>query len=141
MKAIDAGMPRTTKVMGQRSKVQSVKDLKVDITHLATTDVHEEWVHEEQQDVLGTCDRDMLIIQLETETGHDRFRETFVHEHLHAMISKAGLHNDLLTEGREEGVVARLSPILLQFLRDNPNAIEFLTDRRQGGAGSAGAWR
>lgn len=124
---IAAGLPTVTRVLGQRFDIRVVPNLTVPTGNVAVDDVHahEDWVHEDTMQVLGACDRDRNVISLDPDTGYDRLRETFLHEHLHAIITKANLHHDLLASN-EEAVVARLSPILLQFLRDNPKAVEFL---------------
>lgn len=120
-------MPLVTRVAGQRFDIRMVPGLKVPTGNVAFEDVHahEDWVHEDMMAVLGACDRDRNVISLDPDTGYDRLRETFLHENLHAIITKANLHHDLLATN-EEAVVARLSPLLLQWLRDNPTAVEFL---------------
>lgn len=137
-----AGMPRTISVIGARFKVGTVKDLKVPVEHVAAADVapHGEWVHDDLLPVNGVCDRDAGVMFLEAELGYDRAREVILHETIHAVIGQSGVHKDIL-HGHEEALVNRISPILLAVIRDNPKLIEFLTDRRLGGAGSATYWR
>jgi len=98
--------------MGQRFTVTMVENLRVssECGHL---------------DILGLCDSDAQKIVLESLQGPDKLRETFLHEHLHAMVNLAGLR-DVLTEDKDEDVIKRLTPILLQFLRDNPAVYAFL---------------
>ena len=76
-------------------------------------------------DVLGLCRSDAQVITIATEQGPDRLRETFLHEHLHAMFDAAGLR-DTLTFDQDESVAKRLAPILLQFLRVNRQALFFM---------------
>ena len=110
-------MPRRTRIMGQKFTVGVHKYLAV-----------EHPVHPGQTlEVLGLCDNDAQMIALDPEQGPDKLRETYLHEHLHAMIGLAGMR-DMLGDNEEE-VVKRISPILLQFLRDNPGVYTFLTGR------------
>jgi hypothetical protein len=109
-------MPTRTRVLGQRFTVALHKDLAFD--------------HPEQGVVgcLGICDADAQHIAIDPDQSADRLRETYLHEHIHAMLSLAGMR-DTLGSSREERVVKRLAPILLQFLRDNPAVYSFLTGR------------
>lgn len=119
--------------MGQTFLVKLVKDLKVPVGDIVPNE-HDhtddsQWVHEGYMDVLGACDRDDQIIQLETlGVGFDKLRETYLHEVLHALIGMSGMNRDVLSES-EEVVVNRLAPVLLQFLRDNPSVFTYLTGR------------
>lgn len=125
-------MPRSTRIMGQKFLIRTAEQVEVPTGRVSAEDLErhgEGWVHEEHLQVLGVCDRDQMVIGMTLDTGWDRFRETFLHENLHAMIAKSGMNNDIL-HGLEENVVARLSPILLQFVRDNPRALRFLAEKR-----------
>lgn len=125
----DLKQPASIRIMGQTFKVKSVKNLKVAIESINPADVDHEWVHEGGMDVLGTCDRDGQTIEVETEgIGFDKRRETLLHESLHALIAMTGLSKDALDD-REENVVNRLAPALLQFIRDNPTLYSYLTGR------------
>lgn len=142
MKDIWAGLPRTITVLTQKFKVGTVKGLKVPTGDVAdgVLDHEAEWVHEDTVSVLGVCDRDENVMFMETNVGYDKAREVTLHEVVHAIVGSARLHKDII-HGHEESVVDRLTPVLLAVIRDNPKLIEFLTDRRQGGAGSATYWR
>ena len=127
------GMPRRTRIMGQRFAVQPIKDLKVAEVHVSPGALDASgWQHGEPEvfNVQGLCDADAQVIQIETEgIGFDRFRETYLHEHLHAMMALGGLR-DTISARDDEVIAKRLAPILLQFLRDNPRVYTFLTGRR-----------
>lgn len=64
-----------------------------------------------------------------THQSEDQIADTLVHETLHFMLQFIG-HDD-------ETMVWRLSPVLLQFLRENPRWYEAVTTRWVGGKGSA----
>lgn len=53
----------------------------------------------------------------------ERMRETLVHESLHAMLRSAKVDEPKT----EEDLVDRIAPLLLGWLRTNPNLIDFLT--------------
>ena len=109
------GAPRHTRIMGQRFTIGVHKNLAVEHPSVVGQTL----------DILGMCDNDSQMIALDPEQGPDKLRETYLHEHLHAMVGLAGMRDMLGTN--EEDVVKRLSPILLQFLRDNPRVYTFLT--------------
>ena len=119
-------MPTRTRIMGQVFKVRQTKTLTV---HLHETSIGEGTEDKETTiDLLGMTDNDMQEVFLYTEQGPDKMRETFLHEHLHAMLTLAGISDQADAEV-EERIVKRLAPIMLQFLRDNPNVYTFLTGR------------
>ena len=109
-------MPKTTRVMGQKYTVVLKPGLSTEHPHAEGMSV----------DLLGLCDSNAQTIWLEPYQGVDRIRETFLHEHLHAMLGVVGL-SSALGENEEE-VVKRLSPVLFEFLRRNPRAVQFLTE-------------
>lgn len=111
-------MPRRTTILGQRIWVQMHKNLAVE--HPSVVGEH--------IDLLGLCDGDAQRIRIDPAQGPDKLRETYLHEHLHAMIGLVGMRDDL-QDGVEEDIVKRLAPILLLFLRENPRVYTFLTGR------------
>ena len=52
-------------------------------------------------------------------------REVVVHETLHVATEVAGLRDELGDE-KEEAVVRRLAPVVLDILRRNPRLVEYL---------------
>ena len=111
-------MPRAIRIVGQRYKVQQQANLHVqDHNDEAPTGVD------------GLMDTTHQIMMIDPTIGSDRLREVFLHESLHAMVNAAGLHRDIL-EGRDEQVIKRLAPILLDFLKANPQVYTYLTGRR-----------
>lgn len=107
-------LPRSVLILGQRFKVHKIADLQTDTGNGI-------------ERVLGLCDSDDQIIVIEEKQGPDRFAETFLHEQVHAMIALAGLRPDLAEH--EEAIVKRLAPIMLDWLRRNPNVYTFFTGR------------
>lgn len=116
------GMPRTTKVLGQKFTVKAVKGL--------TVSGHDEQHESISLDIIGLCEPTQNTISVDTDMATDRFKEVFLHEHLHALIAMAGLTRDCITAEQDEAIAKRLAPILLLFLRDNPRVYTFLTGRR-----------
>lgn len=51
-------------------------------------------------------------------------RDTVLHEVLHCVVAHAGFSQEW--EDREEGIVNRLTPVVLQVLRDNPRLVSYL---------------
>lgn len=88
-------------------------------------------------DAAGTSNWKGQLIQIVASHGPDEVADTFVHEAIHMMIASVGLADDIL-EGKvdEEKIVLRLTPALLNFVRDNPKSIEYITNRRVLGKGS-----
>ncbi len=68
-------------------------------------------------------------------------RVTVVHEILHALVECSRVDTMFDNPETEEKFVQRFAPWLTGVLQENPRLVEFLTDRRQGGAGSATWWR
>jgi hypothetical protein len=77
-----------------------------------------------QQSVLGATMNHRLKIHLDKKAAAGVVQETLLHEVLHAVTEFTGL-DDNLGES-EEDFVNRLSPVLLQVLRDNPELVEYL---------------
>lgn len=119
-------MPTKSVIAGQVFDVEVREDLQLDQGE-GQDDDHE---HVRYLDVLGINDQNAQRILLEKDQGHDRFRETFLHEHVHAMIGLTGMRQDILAGVLEEQVVKRLTPVLLQYIRENPGAIRFLQEER-----------
>lgn len=69
----------------------------------------------------GHVDLTRGLLTIRTDQSPDQIADTFLHESLHVMLLMVG-HDS-------EELVWRLSPVLLQWLRDNPRAVEYLTGR------------
>jgi hypothetical protein len=115
-------MPTETRVLNARYTVRAVESIDV-LVHADDP----EHAHTIANGAIGTCDSDEQVIRLVTEQGYDRFKETFLHEHLHAMVAAAALDRDAISHDQEESVCKRLAPILMMFLRDNPVVVKWLT--------------
>ena len=78
----------------------------------------------------GVYERGAQTITLDSKMGAEMMRETFLHESLHAMFALGRLDTVLDNEahGIAEHLVATLAPILLDFIRSNPDAVEFLQE-------------
>lgn len=81
------------------------------------------------QRAMGIYDLVDQTISMDRNLGHDRERQTFLHENLHAMVAISGLEA-AFREDAEEHIVTVLAPVLLSWLRENPQAVAFLTERR-----------
>lgn len=119
--------PRTFRLLTQKFKVEFPAELHVDNGD------------GEIDGVIGACDREANRIGVLASLAPDRARETYLHEVLHAVAGMAGLTQTYGFD-KEEDIVKRMAPILLSALRENPRLVEYLLDRRIGGAGSATWW-
>lgn len=117
--AANVRLPRSVLVLGQRFKVHHIKNLRLDPAP------GEHAVH---LDVLGICDSDEQVICIEQLQADDKKAETFLHENLHAILAMAGLRDEFVGD-QEERIVKRMAPIMLDWLRRNPNVYTFLTGR------------
>jgi hypothetical protein len=82
-----------------------------------------------EQEVTGSWNPDQSRITLDTTMGFERTREVFLHENIHAMLRFAQV--DKMCEGArlsEEAVVSALAPVMLAWLRDNPQAVRYVTE-------------
>lgn len=68
------------------------------------------------------CHRQLIMVS-DCLQGWARI-ETEIHELLHAMLSVAAV-GDILDEDLEERLVLRLSPVLCQFLKENPSLLKW----------------
>jgi hypothetical protein len=84
----------------------------------------------EEVPALGYTNTDAQHIVITTDLGHDRLREVFLHESLHAIKDATGLSRDILGDAEsEEAFCKRLAPVLLQWLRDNGAAVAWMRQR------------
>lgn len=89
--------------------------------------------------LLGQCDHDHLVIRLSPDMPRERAAEVLLHETLHAITHLTGAIKDLGYD-IEEAMVNRVAPALLAVLRENPDLVDVLLDRRRdGNAIQAGA--
>lgn len=67
-------------------------------------------------------------IDVRTDLGDANTRDILLHEILHGILFAYGLGKtlDLEGDGHEERLVAALTPVLLQALRENPAVVRFL---------------
>ena len=84
--------------------------------------------------VLGSTDHDQLVIVIDGRAPGGVRRDTLLHELLHVVTEITGLHFKWGDE-RDEEIVRRLSPILLELLRRNPDAVAYLMDNDQDDTG------
>lgn len=77
----------------------------------------------------GSYDEVTQTIALDTDVGFERARETFVHENLHAMFAVSQLDSLLgqwVPDSVVEHIVGSLAPVLLAWVRDNPQAVAYV---------------
>lgn len=75
---------------------------------------------------MGEADTDRNTIRYAEGYPLSQEQESILHETLHVAFVQTGLRDELGIE-YEEAVIGRLSPVLLQIVRDNPALIEYLT--------------
>jgi len=80
-----------------------------------------------QTNLNGCCSTEELEIVVDGAKAAGYVREVVLHESLHALMSTAGLYDELGSDV-EEKVVNRLSPLLLDLLRRNPMLVVYLRD-------------
>lgn len=85
-------------------------------------------------DVAGAMMEQASIILLDPKISKTQRRETLVHECLHAMWSQTWMDKlwpDEDQDGDGERIIHTLAPILLGWLRDNPEVVEFLVQEEE----------
>lgn len=83
----------------------------------------------EHADLMGHTNHRHLRIVLDVSLAPDMLAETLMHEVLHAVFEVNGLSDEWGAE-REEAVVRRTSPMLVEVLRRNPELVAFVTAPR-----------
>lgn len=81
--------------------------------------------HAERSQLDGHTDHGTLRLLVNTALAADQVRDTLLHETLHALAFLSGLSSEWGSE-KEEAVVRRLSPLLLDVLRRNPDLVAYL---------------
>lgn len=76
--------------------------------------------------LLGQTDHDKLTIIFDEKMHANLARETLMHELLHVVNQVTGLRFKW-GNAKEERIVQRLSPILLELLQRNPDVVKYLT--------------
>lgn len=67
----------------------------------------------------GECDTKQALITIDPGQSSTMIRDTVIHEILHAAMSLIGVGEDPgIDRDAEERIVLRLSPVLLQLVRD-----------------------
>lgn len=78
-----------------------------------------------QSSLLGQTDHDRLIMILKSDQPNGLMRDTLLHETLHLVTGITGVAFESGLD-KEELLVRRLSPILLEVLRRNPDLVTYL---------------
>lgn len=81
--------------------------------------------HAEQKSLAGHTDHNHLYILIDATIAPAQVRDTVLHETLHTLAFLSGLGFEWGTQ-REEEIVRRLSPLLLDVLRRNPALVAYL---------------
>ncbi len=103
--------PRLIRVLGQRIQVFTGLN-KPDQIGAALHDTD----HRSGRSGIASIQHGMIGVQ--SNQSDDQLADTFLHETLHIMLGMVS-HDD-------EDTVFRLTPVLLDFMRRNPRAVEFL---------------
>lgn len=114
------GTPRFVYIFGRRVRVRHFE---------RTTDITGDLAN----GLLGEAMPDSDIINIAHESagdpvGRDSFTDTLLHECLHMLIAVGALQ-DTLADGDDERFVKRFSPMLLDFIRRNPELVRWLQRR------------
>jgi hypothetical protein len=75
--------------------------------------------------ILGETDHDRLTIILNETMQPGLARETLMHECLHVVTEVCGLRRKW-GNAKDERIIRRLSPLLLELLRRNPDIVSYL---------------
>lgn len=82
-------------------------------------------------DLYGRIDFRHQKIAVHPDQGQDMRADSIVHECLHALIhANGGFEPEKYTEEEEERIVSMLSPLFVQFIRNNPALIQFVVDTK-----------
>lgn len=115
--------PPDVTLLTQRITVEMTENLTITHAHDGEGDP---WV----QEVYGAWNPDKSLIRIDAGMGFERQRETFLHENLHAILEVSQVERMLSGASLpNEAVVAALTPVLLAWLRENPVALAYLTER------------
>lgn len=76
--------------------------------------------------LLGATDHPSLRIVVDPDQAPGQARDTLLHESLHAVFQISGL-SDEWGDAKEERVIRRVSPWILELIRSNPALVAFLT--------------
>ena len=77
----------------------------------------------------GTCNTDYATIRVNSSFSLQQQRDSLLHESLHGMFNETGLGFDYEkgdTPISEEQIIRRLTPVLLHWMRTNPEILDFL---------------
>ena len=80
-------------------------------------------VDDEDGPVLGLTIHQSNTVYVAPGMARDRTSDVSLHEALHVMLYKAGID---ISERQEEKLVSQLTPVLLDFIRDNITFINYL---------------
>lgn len=116
------GLPPHMRLLSQRVTITTAPNLH----HMQES--HEDGEEGHAHRAYGVYDEGAQVITLDDSLGFERARETYLHESLHGMLAISQL--DGLIEGQAEGlaehIVSALSPVLLAWVRDNPDSVAYL---------------
>ncbi|MCA1379414.1 hypothetical protein I6F34_01090 [Bradyrhizobium sp. BRP05] len=101
-----------------RSKLPSTIHIGINTYTLVHWDPEEA----EKEGLYGYCDKFTFVIKVRTDVPDSGFAETLEHEINHACWEAAKLKS----KAAEETVVNRLTPILMQARRDNPEIYDWI---------------
>ncbi len=111
-------LPKFIRVLGQRILI-TLEDEPV------IHELSDEGDHLDSR-VYGLFKPEYPGIVLDRATGPERTKVTLVHESLHAMVNTSKF--EFKNSDKEEELVGRLAPVLLDFIRSNVGVILYLQE-------------
>lgn len=109
---------------GSSKLPSSIKTAATEYTvHSEANDFLAEEADEGDNILFGRTNHLKGTIHIRPGASASKQRETMMHEVLHTVCFVSGLSHEL---DAEEGLVRRLTPVLLQVIRDNPELVEYL---------------
>lgn len=124
-------LPSTVRVMTQVIHVTQEPNLVVPTEVQEAHEAEPEGMQPHVHKAYGVYSERDQTITLDDALGFERIRTTFLHENLHALLAVTELDtllNTAMGMGFDEHMVATFTPVLLAWMRDNPQTMEFLQE-------------
>lgn len=112
-------LPKQIKVTGIPYKLK-------EHTKLTRGKVWPNSTRDHDDELWGACDTGQQMIHLDNGQAIDTFKQTLLHEVIHAMLD----HTTYAQNADQENICEALTAPLYQLIRDNPKLIEYLQERK-----------